>query len=139
MLRCKLHRCMGRQVSLFWTDVGASIVAHFDPFYCIGMSAENPFESLLHASPLLCDGTEFQMHQTGTWKGHFLPGLIFLSWGIWWTVRAFRSFHTSRLEGLQYYSRAWWSGCWSAEPLLKIFGPPIGILIELWLDHDQLM
>ena len=103
------------------------------------IAAESPYEYLLHATPLLCDGEEFHMHQTGTWKGHFLPGLIFLAWGLWWAMRAFRMFHTSRLAGLQYQSRAWWSGCWCLEPILKIFGPPIGILIELWLDHDVLV
>ncbi len=101
--------------------------------------AENPYESLLHATPLLCNGTEFHMHQTGTWKGHFIPGVIFLGWGLWWAVRAFRTFHKSRLTGYRYQSKAWWTGCYSIEPMLKIFGPPVGILIELWLDHDQLV
>ena len=101
--------------------------------------AENPYESLLHAAPLLCNGTEFHMHQTGTWKGHFIPGVVFLGWGLWWAIRAFSTFHKSRLAGSPYQSRAWWSGCYFIEPILKILGPPIGILIELWLDHDQLV
>ena len=103
------------------------------------MPAANPYESLLHAAPLVCNGTEFHMHQTGTWKGHFSPGVVSLGWGLWWAVRAFRTFHKSRLAGCSYQSRAWWSGCYFIEPILKIFGPPIGILIELWLDHDQLV
>ena len=91
-----------------------------------------------HASTLLCDGTEIQ-NGSGTWKGHFLPGLIFLVWGIWWAVRSFRTHQVARLVGLEYRSKGWYSGCWSAEPLFKVLGPPVGILTELWLDHDHIL
>ena len=83
----------------------------------------------------------------GTWKGHSVPGVVFVCWALWWAFQAFRSFirntymHSDviRAETLSYESRAWWRGFWGIEPVLKVFGPPVGILAELRLDHDSFL
>ncbi|BDA43063.1 probable transmembrane protein 45B at N-terminal half [Coccomyxa sp. Obi] len=50
-----------------------------------------------------------------------------------------RAFRCHVREGSHYKSRAWWPGLYAIEPLLKIFGPPIGILVELRLDHSEFL
>lgn len=88
-------------------------------------------------APLLrCDGSVYDMYGGGTWKGHVWPGVVFLFWGLWWAVRAFRC-HVR--EGSHYRSKAWWPGMYAIEPLLKLFGPPIGVLVELRLDHSEFL
>ncbi len=88
-------------------------------------------------APLLrCDGSVYDMYGGGTWKGHVWPGIVFVFWGLWWAMCAFRC-HVR--EGSQFRSRAWWPGLCAIEPLLKIFGPPIGVLVELRLDHSEFL
>lgn len=87
--------------------------------------------------PLLkCDGSVYDMYGGGTWKGHVWPGIIILCWGLWWATNAFRAHFR---EGSNYKSRGWWRGLYAMEPLLKIIGPPIGILTELRLDHSEFL
>ena len=83
-----------------------------------------------------CDGSKYDMYGGGTWKGHFWPGFIFLFWGFWWAMRAFRA-HAR--DSSKYRSRAWWPGLYLIEPLLKIFGPPVGVLVELRFDHSEFL
>lgn len=88
---------------------------------------------------LNCDGSVYQMYGGGTWKGHVLPGLVFFVWALWWTVQIYRAHLLGIADGSGYRSRAWWPGLWHIEPLLKIFGPPLGILVELRLDHSEFL
>ena len=86
-----------------------------------------------------CQGSEDMFIGDGTWKGHFWPGLVFTCWALWWAWQSFACYHRGKRDGSGYVSRAWWQGCWSLEPLLKILGPPIGVLVELRLDHDRFL
>jgi hypothetical protein len=89
--------------------------------------------------PLRCDGTVYDIQGGGTWKGHVWPGLIFVFWALWWAVQSFRAYLQGRADGSGYRSRAWWPGLYMLEPMLKIIGPPFGILIELRLDHTEFL
>ena len=73
----------------------------------------------------------------GTWKGHMVPGVVFVCWALWWASQAFRSY-LRRERSISYESKAWWRGFWCIEPVLKVFAG-FGVLVELRLDHDSFL
>lgn len=80
-----------------------------------------------------------------TWPdaGHVLPGIIFLSWGIYWTMNAFTRYFKSQANGVHRPPKPWYpclvAGRWlyALEPFLKVLGGPIGISIELYFDSHN--
>ena len=87
-----------------------------------------------------CDGSEYEMSGGGTWKGHVYPGVVFVCWALWWAFQAFRSYRISKAKRIRYESTAiWWRAICGIEPVLKVVGPPIGVLVELRLDHDKFL
>lgn len=90
-----------------------------------------------------CDGSPLSLHGGGTWGGHFVPGLIFVSWGLWWMYHTFRLHILHRTYGDSFASQGWYTGltwwCRYLEPFLKVFGGPVGILVELRLDHSYFL
>lgn len=89
-----------------------------------------------------CDGSLHELSGGGTWKGHVYPGIVFMCWALWWAIQAFRSYHVTKARGVSYHSRGWWrdfSWTWGIEPVLKAIGPPIGVAVELWIDHDSFL
>ena len=92
-----------------------------------------------------CNGTALSLHGGGTWRGHFGPGVVFLVWGLWWAFHAARVHLRSRFSGQgSYSSQAWYHAAlpgwfWLAEPALKAFGSPFGILTELRFDHPHFL
>ena len=90
-----------------------------------------------------CNGTYLSLRGGGTFRGHLLPGLLFIFWGLWWTYHIFRSQLQRRICGDSFLSQGWYPGLnrwtWALEPVLKVFGPPLGILVELRLDHPYFL
>ena len=91
-----------------------------------------------------CHGDEYLVALSGgTYKGHFIPAMIFLCWGLWWALQASSRHQRAVLTGAPESTEAlgWYefSCCWFrlTEPLLKAFGSPLGILMELRLDHPR--
>lgn len=86
----------------------------------------------------------------GSWIGHMLPGLIFLAWG---AHTALASFTKYIIDPSSYHAASFWPFFGSLllpmpsrtagtlldllEPALKVIGPPIAMLFELWLGHPQ--
>ncbi|KAK9813843.1 hypothetical protein WJX73_001440 [Symbiochloris irregularis] len=91
-----------------------------------------------------CDGTPMTLHGGGTWHGHVYPGIIFLGWGLWWTYHTFRlQLRSRQLGDAPFQSQPWYAASlrclWAIEPVLKTFGAPFGILVELRLDHTSFL
>ena len=77
----------------------------------------------------------------GTYKGHFIPGMVFICWGLWWALQVSSRYQRAEVMGQTAVALGWYdvSVPWlrTFEPLLKVFGPPLGILVELRLDHPK--
>ena len=102
-----------------------------------------------------CEGIEVENRPGGTFSGHMAPGAFLVLWALWWASQSFASYHRGKQDGSGYmsrawwrggkrdgsgYRRAWWRGFWApVEPLLKVLGPPVGVLVELRLDHDRFL
>ncbi|KAK9832242.1 hypothetical protein WJX74_003973 [Apatococcus lobatus] len=86
-----------------------------------------------------CDGSLLLKHGSGTWKGHFWPGLVFVIWGLWITYNSFQRYFQSRRTAETYTSRSWYRlSVWNGfEPWLKFLGPFAGVWIELFGDHSE--
>ncbi len=75
--------------------------------------------------------------------GHVIPGLLFLTWGLYWAQASFRRHISSQHSNKPYSSKSWYpcnlAGRWlfCLEPFLKCLAAPIGLSIELYFDsHD---
>ncbi|KAI3426436.1 hypothetical protein D9Q98_008804 [Chlorella vulgaris] len=97
-----------------------------------------------HDMGLECNGDHSDPHK-GSWKGHVLPGCVFIIWGAWWSWCILTSYICHRESGRPYRSRAWFPlrlpgrvrrSLWFLEPALKIAVPAVGVSLELLLDHD---
>ena len=88
------------------------------------------------------------LNSGGTWIGHVGPGLLFLLWGLWWTVNIFlahlrQSGHALRkpFSCSSYYPSPWiqgrlfgWTRHWEAVTLT--WGPLFMVWLELKGDHQ---
>jgi hypothetical protein len=78
-------------------------------------------------------------HAHGSYRGHVLPGSMFLIWSVWWTLNLMARYLICQKTKRQFISRPWFFWKWRptvlVEPLLKILLPGLGILVELRLGH----
>eukprot|EP00884_Botryococcus_braunii_P009822 jgi/Botrbrau1/18841/Bobra.177_2s0006.1 len=83
-----------------------------------------------------CNGNPVS-HSTGSYKGHVWPGFIFIAWALHWWLSAVVISKKDR----SHVSRGWYPplirGLTFAESILKIFGPFLGLAMELRLDHSE--
>ena len=105
--------------------------------------APSPFAMETMSQTHYCNGTALSLKGGGTWRGHFIPGMFFVGWGVWWTFHIFRLHLLQALSGDRFVSQAWypglWRRLWAIEPAHKFLGTPFGILVELWLDHPYFL
>ena len=87
----------------------------------------------------LCDGSLLLKHGSGTWKGHFWPGFVFVAWGLWITYNSFQRYLGSRKTGDSYTSHSWYRLPLLSkfEPWLKFLGPWGGVFLEVYGDHSS--
>ena len=112
-----------------------------------GMSAMPP---MLSNATLLPDAADpdcgtILWNGGGTWIGHVGPGLLFLLWGLWWTVNIFlskfRQTASGKTQGCSgYYPSPWrharslrWVRHW--EAITMVWGPFFMVWLELKGDH----
>lgn len=89
-----------------------------------------------------CYGDDFLLALSGgTYKGHFIPGVVFLVWGLFWALHTCSRHQRADVTGQSTEALGWYdvSVPWlrALEPVLKVFGTPLGILVELRLDHTK--
>lgn len=110
--------------------------AGVDPGMAMPMAVQEPAEMRT-----TCEGV-VEDRAFGSWKGHMLPGALFVFWGTWTAVHFFRAYllaARSRGRHGEYTARAWYEVpsryLRLFEPVCKVLGPCFCILMELYLDH----
>eukprot|EP00198_Chlamydomonas_reinhardtii_P006007 XP_001695343.1 predicted protein [Chlamydomonas reinhardtii] len=85
-----------------------------------------------------CDG-EPVMTEGGSWIGHFMPGVVFLLWGVHWMQGIFRKYFDSRRPKGPEYRAQTVHGLGRVpayvESCCKAFLPMIAISLELYFAH----
>ncbi len=81
----------------------------------------------------------------GTWIGHVGPGLVFVLWGLWWTVNMFLANFRQSVVGRLYCSGSYYPSPWRHarsvrcfkhwEAVTMVWGPIFMVWLELRGDH----